>query len=66
MKRFSIIAGVIALMSGCASTAGPFITNLSSDGNGNLEVERCMVRLDRMINTGDNAECRSSTIRVNQ
>jgi len=29
-------------LAGC-STAGPFVTNISSDGNGGLIIEKCMV-----------------------
>ncbi|MDQ9451136.1 hypothetical protein RF145_08040, partial [Escherichia coli] len=37
------------ILAGCSSQAGPFVTNISSDGRGGLVVEKCMVRLDRMI-----------------
>ncbi|WP_049780629.1 hypothetical protein [Nitrosococcus halophilus] len=52
------------MLSGCASKAGPFVTNVSSDGDGGLLIEKCMVRLDRMINTVENADCTTSPIKL--
>ena len=49
-------------LSGCASQAGPFVTNISSDGRGGLTVEKCMVRLDRMINTVEASSCTNTPI----
>lgn len=58
-----IILPVVALaISGCASQAGPFVTNISSDGKGGLVVEKCMVRLDRMINTVEASSCTNTSI----
>jgi outer membrane protein assembly factor BamE (lipoprotein component of BamABCDE complex) len=34
---------LLILLAGC-STAGPFVTNVSSDGQGNLIIEQNMVR----------------------
>lgn len=47
---------------GCSSQAGPFVANISSDGRGGLTVEKCMVRLDRMINTVETASCTTTQI----
>lgn len=33
----------LSLVTGCASTAGPFVTNVSSAGPGLLRVEKCEV-----------------------
>ena len=45
-KIMGIIAvGVCAILSGC-STAGPFVTNISSDGRGNLIIEKNMARFN--------------------
>jgi type IV secretion system protein VirB7 len=38
-----ILLLLIPLLAGCSS-AGPFITNVSSDGQGNLIIEKSMVR----------------------
>jgi len=59
-----LIAGlfVAAVVTGCASQAGPFVTGISSDGRGGIVVEKCMVRLDRMINTVEASSCTNSNI----
>jgi type IV secretion system protein VirB7 len=51
-------------VTGCSSKAGPFVTNISSDGEGGIVVEKCMVRLDRMINTVESADCTNTSIRL--
>jgi type IV secretion system protein VirB7 len=52
--KFSAVAvKVIAvgiLMSGC-TTAGPFVTNISSDGRGNLIVEKNTVQMNAIMGT---------------
>ena len=48
--------------SGCASHAGPFVTNISSDGRGGLVVEKCMVRLDQMTSTVESSNCTNTSI----
>ncbi len=58
-----LLAGIL-LLSGCASTAGPFVTNISSDGQGGLIVEKCMVRLDRTINTVEASNCSYMPIKL--
>jgi hypothetical protein len=40
-----IMAAAMAALTGC-STAGPFVTNVSSDGKGDLIVERNMVHIN--------------------
>ncbi len=40
-----IMATVMAVVSGC-TTAGPFVTNISSDGKGGLIVEKNTVHLN--------------------
>ncbi len=49
---------------GCTSQAGPFVTNISSDGAGGLVIEKCMVSLQRQIHTMQNADCTNSTIHL--
>ena len=39
-----------ALVGGCTS-AGPFVTNISSDGKGNLIVEKNTVRMNAFMGT---------------
>ena len=43
--RLALAALVCAVLmvTGCVSTAGPFVTNISSDGRGGLVIEKAMV-----------------------
>jgi len=43
----------------CVSHAGPFVTNISSDGRGGLVVEKCMARFDPWTSTVTNDACTS-------
>jgi type IV secretion system protein VirB7 len=64
MKRLSILACLALALQGCASYAGPFVTSVSSDGNGGLNVQSCMVRLERFTKTVSNADCTSQHIQL--
>jgi len=60
-NKFLLI--VLALVTtGCASTAGPFVTNISSDGRGGVTVEKCMLRYDRMLAVVENSNCASTSV----
>lgn len=70
MKKVGMMitgAGMLAvglLLDGCTS-AGPFVTNVSSDGKGNLIVEKNTVHMNAFMGTvssGDNPI--TQTIRV--
>lgn len=52
------------VLTGC-STAGPYVTNLSSDGNGGITVEKCMVHYNAMgwIN---NSDCTNTSIKLSR
>ena len=63
MRKLFFVFLVFAMF-GCASQAGPFVTNISSDGRGGLTVEKCMVRLDRMINTVESSNCTNTLINL--
>lgn len=56
-----LVLSAVAL-AGCSSKAGPFVTNISSDGRGGLTVEKCMVRLDRTINTVESSDCTNTSL----
>lgn len=62
MKYLStlIFAGV---MSAC-TTAGPYVTNISSDGNDGLNVEKCAVKLNAFMGTVSTSECTSQHIQL--
>jgi type IV secretion system protein VirB7 len=63
MKILSLIL-FCALIVGCTSKAGPFVTNISSDGAGGIVVEKCMVSLQRQMNTMENSDCTNSNIKL--
>ena len=54
MKRL-ILATILLLATGC-STAGPFVISISSDGNGNLIVEKGYVMFNGWTGTIHNIE----------
>lgn len=56
------LVSVIAL-SGC-TTAGPYVTNISSDGDNGLNVEKCAVKLNAFMGTVSTTECTSQHIRL--
>ncbi len=43
MKKYLFVLIVGVMLSGCSS-AGPYVTNISSDGRGNLIIEKQTVR----------------------
>ncbi|NLF15932.1 MAG: hypothetical protein GX595_01555 [Lentisphaerae bacterium] len=54
MARMLLGAAVIlaaALMAGGCTSAGPFVTNISSDGKGNLIVEKNTVHMNAFMGT---------------
>ena len=64
MKRLFTMACLVLALQGRASYAGPFVTSVSSDGNGGLNVESCMVRLERFTKNVSNADCTSEHIQL--
>lgn len=66
LKSFAPLLFVAVAVSACTSEAGPFVTNISSDGRGGINVEKCMVKLDRNINTVEASQCTSNNITLSQ
>ena len=64
MKKITLILFISAAISGCSSHAGPFVTSISSDGNGGLIVEKCMAKFNPWMSTINNDQCRTSNIKV--
>ena len=64
MKKIAFFLFISAAISGCSSHAGPFVTSVSSDGNGGIIVEKCMVKFDPWMSTVNNDQCRTSKIIV--
>ena len=60
----TLIASILlALLSGC-TTAGPFVTNISSDGNGNLVIEKAYVKMNAFMGTVSNEGGTTTTVRI--
>lgn len=61
MKKLLAIIATLTL-TGCASNAGPFITNISPDGKGGINVDKCMVKYDRMLAVVEASDCKQNNI----
>jgi hypothetical protein len=64
MKKVALGIAMILVSGGCASTAGPFVTSISSDGDDGLVVEKCMAKFDPWMSTVSNTECRSTNLHL--
>lgn len=62
MKSLTLLLAA-AILGGC-TTAGPYITNISSDGNGGLNVEKCGAKLNAWTGTISNTDCTSQHIQL--
>ncbi len=62
MKKF-LIAAAILLISACTN-AGPFVTNISSDGNNGLTIEKCQVHMNAFMGTVSNESCTNTHLRL--
>ena len=65
MKLLSISIAVIAALSGC-TTAGPYVTNISSDGANGLNIEKCKVELNAFLGVVNTGECSNSAIKLSR
>jgi hypothetical protein len=63
MKKLMGILVALVLLQGC-TTAGPYVTNISSDGNMGLNVEKCAVHLNAFMGTVSTSECTSQHIQL--
>ena len=54
-----VIAGMV--LAGCTS-AGPYVTNISSDGNGGLIIEKCGTDMNAFMGTVSTGNCTSHKI----
>jgi hypothetical protein len=63
LRLLAVIVSVLGL-AGCATSAGPFVTNISSDGANGLVVEKCMARFDPWMSTVSNDSCTQHTLKL--
>ena len=53
-------------LSGCVSTAGPFVADLQRDRNGDLIIKKCRVRYNDMTKLLTNAGCKTFRLDMSQ
>lgn len=57
MKKVVLLA--LAIATGGCTTAGPYVTNISSDGRDGLNVEKCAVKLNAFMGVVSTSDCTS-------
>lgn len=62
MKLF-IATSLILAATGC-TTAGPYVTNISSDGANGLNVEKCKVELNAFMGVVSTGDCTTSSMKL--
>lgn len=65
LKRVACLVAIVGIIivSGC-TTAGPFVTNISSDGHGSLIIEKSRVKMNAFMGTVSNEGGTTTTIRI--
>lgn len=63
MKKSVLIAILLCNITAC-TTAGPYVTNISADGNNGLYIEKCAVKLNSFMGTISTADCTSQNVKV--
>lgn len=58
-----LVLTMVVTMLGC-TTAGPFVTGISSDGRGNLIIEKSHVHMNAFMGTVSNEGGTTTTIRI--
>lgn len=61
MKKLAILC--LLLLSSCTN-AGPFVTNISADGNNGLIIEKCQLHMNAFMGTVSNENCTNTQIRI--
>lgn len=62
--RLIILSAVLALC-GC-TTAGPYVTNISSNGGNGLNIEKCSVQFNAFMGVVSNSDCSVQHIQLRQ
>ena len=63
MKKV-IMSMVLAISLTACTTAGPYVTNISSDGNGGLNIEKCGVKMNAFMGTVSTSACTAQNIKL--
>jgi len=59
--KLAFVVAVLLALTGC-TTAGPFVTSISSDGNGGLVIEKSMVEFNCFLGTIGNTDSTTTKI----
>jgi type IV secretion system protein VirB7 len=57
---------LIAIPLSACTTAGPYVTNISSDGNNGLNIEKCKVELNAFLGVVNTGDCITSNIKLSR
>ena len=66
MNKLAILIAIpllLVTLAGC-TTAGPFVTNISSDGRGGLNIEKQKVEYNMFLGVVSNTETTNSNIQL--
>jgi len=63
MIRIIVMLALLVSLNAC-TTAGPYVTNISSDGNYGLTVEKCTVHMNAFMGTVSTGDCTSQNIKL--
>jgi hypothetical protein len=63
MKKLLLTIFAVAVISGC-SNAGPFVTNVSSDGNNGLNIEKCSVHYNSFTGNVSTGQCSTTYVKL--
>jgi type IV secretion system protein VirB7 len=58
-----MVFGAVLLLAGC-TTAGPYVTNISSDGANGLTIEKCKVELNAFLGVISTGDCSNSALKL--
>lgn len=65
MKKIAVSLFLAASLTGC-TTAGPYVTNISSDGDNGLDIEKCGVKLNAFMGTVSTVDCSSQHVKLSR
>jgi hypothetical protein len=61
--KIIFLASLVLTLSAC-TTAGPYVTNISSDGANGLTIEKCKVELNAFMLVVSTGNCSTNTIKL--
>lgn len=62
-RTFAATLAAVAVLAGCTN-AGPYVTNISSDGRYGLDIEKCTVHMNGFMATVSTGDCTSQHIQL--